>query len=222
MPDLAGWAGLSVPVDPDAAEAREWATEELANAAYDDEPSLVERAIGWLVDLIERLWDLGGSAPPSLVPVLLVLALVGLVVLARVLGGRVQRRRAPTGTRSVALFDDARTSADLLAAADAAAARGDYATAVLERFRGLVRRLDERGALDDRPGLTAHEAAGLAGAARPDLAADLGRAGRLFDDVCYGHAAPGPGEDAALRELVARLDRPAAGADPARGREVVP
>ena len=89
--------------------------------------------------------------------------------------------------------DDARTAAELRAAADAAAARGDWSTAVLERFRAVVRSLEERALLDDRPGRTAHEAAEAAAARLPARAAELRRAARLFDDVCYGARRGGRG-----------------------------
>ncbi|MDD9206967.1 DUF4129 domain-containing protein, partial [Georgenia sp. 10Sc9-8] len=121
--------------------------------------------------------------------------------------GPIRRRRrlraATAGSHE--LFDDERSSQQLRVSADAAAARGDYATAVLERFRSVVRALDERAVLDDRPGMTAQEAAGLAGAALPAHAAGLQRAGRLFDDVRYGAAAPGPDEDEVMRDLAEQV-----------------
>ncbi|MPV37788.1 DUF4129 domain-containing protein [Georgenia subflava] len=198
---------LGVPVDPEAAEARRWAEEELAKAVYSDEPSLLERALAWFLRLFEGIGEIGLSAPPAVVPVLVVLAFVAVLVLALVVGGRVRRNRAVAGAASTELFEDDRSSAELARTADDAARRGDWATAVLERFRALIRGLDERAVLDDRPGLTAHEAAGLAAAALPEVADGLRWAGRLFDDVRYGHVAPGAAEDEDLRELVARVDR---------------
>lgn len=194
-----------VPVDPDAAEAQRWAEEELAKGVYVDGPTLWERFLEWLLGPLETIT--GVDAPPLLVPVLVVVAFVLVLVLARVLGGRVRATRARgEAEASVPLFEDARSSAQLHASADAAAARGDYASAVLERFRALVRSLDERGVIDERPGLTAHEAAELAAAALPGAAGELVGAGRLFDDVCYGHAGAGPDEDARLRDLALRVE----------------
>lgn len=195
---------VGVPVRPDAEEARRWAQEELAKAAYSDSPGLVERFLDWLGRILGRVGELDTLTPPELVPVLLVVGLVVVLVLARVLGGRVRRGRARDVATGTALFEDDRSSADLHAAADAAARRGDHVAAVLDRFRAIIRRLDERGALDDRAGLTAHEAAALAAGALPDLAGPLGWAGRLFDDVRYGHASAGPAEDEAMRSLAAR------------------
>jgi hypothetical protein len=198
---------LGVPVDPDAAEAQRWAEEELAKPIYSDQPGLLERLGEWFLSLFEGIGRIGVVTPPAVVPVLVVLAFVGVLVVALVLGGRVRRRRVVESPASHELFEDARTSTDLTAAADAAARSGDWATAVLERFRAVIRRLDERAVLEDRAGLTAHEAASLAAAALPGEADGLRWAGRLFDDVRYGHVSPGEGEDAALRELAARVAR---------------
>ncbi|MPV87716.1 DUF4129 domain-containing protein [Georgenia ruanii] len=194
-----------VPVAPDAAEARRWAEHELAKAVYDTSPSLVERLLDWLRELFDALGRLGGQAPPLVVPVVLTIVLAGLLAVGLLLGGRVRRRRVAGAAAGPALFDDHRSSADLTRAADDAARRGDFTTAVLERFRAVIRGLDERGLLDDRPGLTAHEATGLATTALPALAGELDDAGRLFDDVRYGHAAAGPEEDATMRRLAEQV-----------------
>ncbi len=200
------WAG--VPVEPDADEARRWAEEELSRSVYDDRPNLLERLWTWFLELLERLTDLEASAPPNLVPVLVVLGAVVLIALALYLAGPVHTRRRATRGASHAVFDDTEaTSADLTAAADAAADRGDWALAVLMRFRAIIRSLDERALLDDRPGLTAHEASTAAAARLPDCAAGLTWAGRLFDDVCYGSVRPRATDDARLRELASAVAR---------------
>ena len=112
--------------------------------------------------------------------------------------GPLGRREA----REQALFSGrARTAAEHRAAADAHAAAGEWADAVRERLRAVVRSLEERAVLDQRPGRTADEAAAEAGAALPAVAAELRRAARLFDDVWYGGRAAGPESDAALRAV---------------------
>ena len=105
-----------------------------------------------------------------------------------------------------------RTAAQLRAAADAAAARGDHSAAVLERFRAMVRSLADRAVLTDRPGLTAHEAVAEAAARFPRHEPDLARAGHLFDAVRYGHVGANVEDDAWLRRVDAEIaaDRPAA------------
>jgi hypothetical protein len=205
---------FGVPVDPDAAEAQRWAEEELAKQIYSDDPGLLQRLGEWFLGLFEGIGRIGAVTPPAVVPALVVLAFVGVLVAALLLGGRVRRGRAAESRASHELFEDGRTGADLLAAADAAASRGDWETAVLERFRGIVRRLDERSVLEDRAGLTAHEAATAAATALPAEADGLSWAGRLFDDVRYGHVSPGEREDTTLRRLADRL----AAARPERAR----
>ncbi|WP_205739835.1 DUF4129 domain-containing protein [Georgenia sp. SYP-B2076] len=213
------WLTLArgVPVDPDAAEARRWAERELSKAVYDTSPSLLDRIADWLGSLLDGLGRLGGATPSALVPVILVVLFVGVVALALALGGRARRRRAADLVAgSSALFEDYRTSAELAATADAAARRGDFALAVLERFRSIIRGLDERAILDDRPGLTAHEATTLAAERLPDVTAGLIWAGDLFDGVRYGRTTPGQPDDEALRRLAtevahARPARPVGG-----------
>ena len=193
---------LGVPVEPDAEEARRWAEEELSRSVYNEEPGLLGRLWRWLGDQLQRLLEIDASAPANLVPVIVVVGVLVLLVLALYLAGPVRRRRRTAEARSHTLFDDAdATSGSLTDAADGAAARGDWSLAVLMRFRAIIRSLDERTVLDDRPGLTAHEA-GVAAASRlPTCAAGLAWAARLFDDVCYGSARPGPDEDARMRAL---------------------
>ncbi|WP_413450987.1 DUF4129 domain-containing protein [Georgenia phoenicis] len=197
-----------MPVEPDAEEARRWAEEELSRSAYDTEPNLLERAWAWFVEQLQRLVELEVSAPPNVVPVIVVVGAVVLLAVALYLAGPVRARWRGGPSRSHAVFDDAdATSADLTASADAAARRGDWPTAVLMRFRAVIRSLDERAVLDDRPGLTAHEASTAAARQLPDCAAGLTWAGNLFDDVCYGSATPGEAEDARLRELATAVAR---------------
>lgn len=200
-------APLGVPVQPDAEEARRWAAEELARSVYDTEPGLLERAWEWFVRQLERLLGFEAAAPPNLVPVLVVVGAAVLLAVALYLAGPVRRRRGAAAARgSHTVFDDLdASSTELTRRADAAARRGDWDTAVLMRFRAIVRSLDERTILDDRPGLTAHEASSGAAARLPSCAPGLLRAGRLFDAVCYGSVRARAEQDARLRELAAAV-----------------
>lgn len=199
-----------VPVVPDADQARGWLERELADPVYHQQPSILSRLLAWLRDLFARadgatLGDVG-----TLLVVVGVLAVV--VVVTFLVTGPVRRSRRLARAGAVLDADERRSAAELRAAADAAAARGDWAAAVTDRFRAVVRSLEDRTVLDERPGRTAHEAVEAAGLRLPAHAADLRSAGRLFDDVVYGDVVPGPADDAALRELDARLaaTRPAA------------
>ncbi|SFK06750.1 DUF4129 domain-containing protein [Cellulomonas sp. KH9] len=198
-----------VPVEPDAAEARRWVRGELLDPAYHRQETLLERVLRWFAELLDGLPDVGMSGRTVLlvaVGVVLVVVVVALVVAGPVRAGARRRRTA------VLSADDRRTAAQLRDAADAAAQAGDWSTAVADRYRAVVRDLEERGLLDDRPGRTAHEAARLAGAALPPHAGALARGGDLFDAVVYGDRPAAAPDDAAMRELDAavRAARPVA------------
>lgn len=187
-----------VPVQPGADEARRWLVGELAGPEYRTEPSLLERFLEWLQGLFDGAPTLDLGGPLTAVVVVVAVALVAAV--AYWVAGPVRlSRRAKASV--VVLDDDARTAAEMRAAADAAAARADWATAALERFRGVVRSLEERAVLDPRPGRTAWEAARTAGERLPDVADGLERGAHLFDDVAYGAVTVGPEADAFLRAL---------------------
>lgn len=188
------------PVTPDPDEARQWLLDELTKPVYHPRRPWYQELLEWLAraftDSDEGLAGLRPAAAVALVVLLLVV--VGVVVAV----ARSRLRAAPTAASGAApLFDDARDSRQLCAAADAAAAAGNWDLAVLERYRCLIRELDERLLIADQPGLTAIQAAALAGAALPPLAAQYGAAGQLFDSVVYGDTPASPASDAFLREL---------------------
>ena len=82
---------------------------------------------------------------------------------------------------------------------------GDWAEAVRERFRAIVRELEERALLDAAPGRTADEAAPRRPAGRcPTAPPTCAAAARTFDEIWYGGRPAGRGADAAA----ARARRP--------------
>jgi hypothetical protein len=191
-----------VPVLPDAEQGRRWAREELAGPGY-ERPGLVRRALQWLLERLQELPLPHGSGSALVGGVLLVVVALLLAWALRRAGGPLARRRGTTGD---AVFEAGpRSAAQHRADADRAAAAGDWRTAVLERFRAVVRELEERGVVPEQPGRTAGETVDAAGVRLPTLAAELRAAARLFGDVRYGGRDPGPGGDAALRELDARV-----------------
>jgi hypothetical protein len=175
-----------VPVDIGRDEARTAARRELADPAYHTEdPSLLERALTWLFDrLTELLGDVTVTGPMEWTALIVLVALIvaaGIAVRLRTGGfARSARTAAPV------FGDTARSAAEHRRLADDAAGRGDWETAVRERFRAIVRDLEERHLLDPRPGRTADEAADEAGALLPDHAPTMRSAARVFDDVVYG------------------------------------
>lgn len=190
------------PVLPDAPTARRWAVEELADPAYHRQESLLLRLVRWILEQFDGLPALGVDPRVAALVVVGVLALGVLVALW--VAGPVRRSRR-VGARSVLAHDDRRGAAQLRAAADAAAATGDWSLAVAERFRAVVRDLEERAVLDERPGRTALEVAAEAGTVLPSVAADLRAAADAFDDVVYGQREAGAEHDAMLRAVDQRV-----------------
>lgn len=201
------------PLDPSREAARELARRELSDPVYARaQPGLVQRAVQWLLDRLGELRVPSSAlADPRTGVVLLVLVVlvVGAVVLLRT--GRLRGPDRRRGDDPV--FTDAvRTAAEHRRLADEAASAQRWDDAVRERFRAVVRSLEERGVVDERPGRTADEAAREAGRALPALSERLSAGARVFDDVSYGERPAGAPEHAELRAL----DLDVAAAHPAR------
>lgn len=201
MPVLGLLAGALGEVDVDALDRddeRSRAREELSRPEYQAaRPPLWRRLLGRAVrEVLELVERAAGSVPGGRVGVLLAaLLLVGAVALVLV-----RLRPGLRGARGDAVFDGSAvlTAQQHRALADEAAAQGRYADAVRERMRALVRELEARGVLDDRPGRTAAEVARDAGALVPGVAVELRRAATTFDEVCYGGRAADPSTYAVL------------------------
>jgi uncharacterized protein DUF4129 len=174
-----------VPVDIGRDAARDAARAELAKQVYQDQrPGPVQRLFTWFADkLLGLLERAAGVTPGGLVGLILIAALVVLVVVVILLRTGPLARNAG----SMPLFTGrSRTADEHRRDAEAHAAAGRWAEAVRERMRAIVRGLEERALIDERPGRTADEAASEAGAALPDCAAGLRTSARVFDDVWYG------------------------------------
>lgn len=196
---------LSIPIEPDAETARRWLEEELSKPQYQERPAgWFQRLQAWINDVIERLFSLGegagGFGVSGGLVVGLLIAAAAIAILILILG---PLRNSRTRRRSAAVFDnDDREAVDIRAAAVAAAEREDWTQAVVERFRALVRSVEERGLVSVVPGMTAAEFAQAVGLRLPAHHADLNRCADIFDGVRYGH-------DIATRDLyeyVSRVD----------------
>lgn len=195
---------MTVPVVPDRGQARGWLAEELAGGEYRQaQGSWLARAWNWLQERLDRLSvpALGTDWTDVVVVVVLLAAVVGVVVLV---GGPL-RRSARTSTAQPVFESAPEPSSAHFARAEAAAGAGNWSLAVAERFRGLVRSLEERALLDPRPGRTATEIATEAGAWLPGCADALVRAARTFDDVRYGGRSASAGSDEDVRAVVAQV-----------------
>lgn len=188
------------PLDIGREEAARAAQEELERAIYrDEEAGLVSRAIDWiftrLSELLGNLLDNAVGGRWWLVALAAVVLALIVVILIRV---GLPQRGAARG--SVQVFDDVvRTAAEHRAAADTAARQGQWATACRERFRALVRELEERTILDERPGRTADEVAREVGGNAPEASDPLARAAGVFDEVCYGNRTATGADDETIR-----------------------
>lgn len=212
-------SGTDVPATPDASQAREAAERELARQDYQVHEDLWSRLWRWLLEHLDPSSAVPGVPGWLSTLIVLVVALVLVTVLVLMFARITRVRRARTDRSLFA--DDDRDSTALTRAADEAAAQRDWATAVVERFRAIIRSLDERGALEDYPGMTAHEAAAIAAASVIDHADKLHRAGALFDSVRYGEVVSTSEQDAWMRRLAETVQRaqltpePALASDPA-------
>ncbi len=203
---------LSVPVDPDRPSARRLLADELAKAEYQRaKPTWFDQLVGGLKEWIDSLQFGNAQGPPAFGMLVLLIVIAVVLIIAFLIFGlpRLNRRSAVTG----ALFgeDDARTAAQIRAAGEAAAARGDYAVAIAEMYRSIARGLAERTVLSTSPGTTAHDFATRAATAFPTQAADLAASAAAFDDVRYLGGA-GSREQ---YDLVERLERALRAAKPA-------
>ncbi len=189
---------------PGRDEAREAAQRELSRRQYRDaQPPLIERLINWGWDKINELLNkASGSVPGGGWGLIVIALLVGLLIAVVVVKLRPSTRRG----QPPMLFEGGAelTAAGHRALAERAAARGDYAEAVRERLRAVVRELEARGVVEPRPGRTADEVAGEAGRVVPELAAPLGEGARLFDEVWYGGR---PADSSTYAVLVALDER---------------
>lgn len=204
---------LDIPVDIDRDAAREAAHAELSKHIYDEaRPPLAIRVIRWLVtwftDLLDRV---AAATPGGWYGVVLLLGVLGIAAYAVMQRTGVVRRAAASREPLFNLM--ARSAAEHRRVADAAAATGDWQTAVQERFRAVIRTLEERGLIEDRAGRTADEAAAAGGAVLPASADALARSARTFDSIAYGGRPASASQDEQLRSLDAavRTARPFAG-----------
>jgi hypothetical protein len=201
---ITAWlAGSEVPLQPSRNQAREWAIEELSRREYQEaRPSLISRFLIWLWEHVNG-WQ-GPHSPAASVGAVIALAVFALVVIwaVRRSGGLYRNARRQVGD---AMEGRPLIAAEHYGAADRAAAAGDWNTAVVERFRGIIRELEERTILNPRSGRTADEIAAEAARAVPALDRQFVRAARVFDDVRYGGQSAEQAQDGVLRELSAQL-----------------
>lgn len=176
------------PLIPDGDEGQQWAEDELAKPEYAQaEPNLLDRIAYELQRFLGDL--LGGGGSGGFGPFLLLIAVaIGIgIIVAIVLIWGVPRSAGRARAVSAELFgdDDVRSAAELRAAAEAHAKRGEWDEAIVLRMRALARGTHERGIIRTPPGTTVQAFARAAAAALPAAAAPIAQSATIFDDVRY-------------------------------------
>lgn len=187
-------------IDIDRDAAHEAAQHELAKPIY-PKPSLTDRILDWLSEMIYRLMESSASVPGgwltlSVLAILLAIAIVVAIRIAR------RTMRTNRGGEYSLFGEQVLSAAEHRATAEQYAAQGNWAAAIRHRLRAVARQLEENSVLEPVPGRTATELARDAGRAIPALAAELGRATEAFNDVTYGER---PGTEDGYR-MIADLD----------------
>lgn len=195
---------MSPPLTPDADDARRQLADELSKPIYADVQN-------WLMEQFRKLmeWLVGNPTSSNsltsgqLTAITITVVAIALVAVWAVMGPvRADRRR-----RSAVFADEERSAADLREEAERLAAADNWAGATMGVFRAMVRSLSERAIVEEFPGMTAHEAVGLAVRRLPALAVDLARAADVFDALAYGRRAGSPEQYRAMLALDAEVGR---------------
>lgn len=185
-PQLAHAIFRDVPVDPDSEEATKWLIDELSKAPYQAaRPTLFDRVAKAFSDWLDSLTIGDGTAIPSVVLVALIILVAIAIIAAIIVYGLPRLNRK--SRHEVILFGEAdyRTATQLRDAAEKAAAREDFESAIADMFRSIARGLSERTLVTMTPGTTAHGFAVRASHVLPECADDLARSADIFDLVRY-------------------------------------
>jgi hypothetical protein len=184
------------PVTVDSEQARQLAIRELAKSQYHRSPATPQPSPSPSPSSPSPTpVSHSVSTPHGLVVFLIILAVVLLVVAILLVLRRIGKVRTSkkSSSKSDKKTDSLDSAAEVLTGAalrrrnaEVAAAAGDWAEAIRERFRAVIGTLDERGLLPERADRTADEAARDAGAVLPAHADALLAAARAFDEVEYG------------------------------------
>lgn len=190
---------IAASVDVERDEARRLAQQELANPIYEDEPSLLQQILDWILLQLDKLIAAAGGSLSGwgALALLIPIAIIVAIVLWRF---GPMARQAARGEESL-FGTNKRSAAEYRLAADDAFAAEDWTTSVLERFRAIIAGLEERDILTAKAGRTADEAAREAGRVLPTLAERLTAGAVNFDDARYGEHAATRAAALAMREL---------------------
>jgi signal transduction histidine kinase len=199
-------ADVAPPLEPDAAEAKQWLLDELSGADYvQARPTWFDQLASWLGDLIASFRPDAATGLPGVGTLIVIALIAAAIVVAFLVFGVPRLRRRSSIDGSLFGEDDDRSADEMRRAALDAASAGDFSTAVLEMFRAIARSLAERTVVTVVPGTTARGFAGRAALAFPDQTVALTDAARAFDAVRYLGRTGTPEQFATIRELDERV-----------------
>ncbi|EAR24792.1 integral membrane protein [marine actinobacterium PHSC20C1] len=175
-----------VPVNPDSDQATDWLINELSKPSYQAaKPTLFDRISKAFSDWLGSLTIGGSNAIPTVALVILIALIVIAIIAAIIVYGLPRLNRKSRSDDILFGESDRRTAAQLREAAEKAAARDDYESAIADMFRAIARGLSERTLITMTPGTTAHGFALRAGHALPECAAEFATSADTFDLVRY-------------------------------------
>lgn len=184
-----------------------------------------------IVAFLQRLWtsflqwvESLNSLAPNLGWLVVLLALaIAITLIVLFVRPRLQRRaRLAQEAGAMVGLDASLGAVDYRRRAERAFLAADHATAVLERFRALLARAEERTLLDPRPGRTATEVSTELGIVFGAEAEQLRQAAMLFNTVHYGHHEPTAQDARWLASLEERLSDATPATAPAQPSLEVP
>lgn len=211
MNGMTALTALLTALTPSRSEGQDWANRELSKPDYTNaDYSLLERVGRFFSDIVNSLFStaLGWNNP--------LLIIIFLAVIAVIVGFFIWRANRGVGDAfSPALFDRNTFSgledpATYRNRANAAAAHGDWNTAVQETVRALVAELARTGTVDITAAATAHELTGQAGRALPELKDKLAMTSDVFDAVSFGEVTATEEDFQFVREVDTAVVRQAA------------
>jgi Domain of unknown function (DUF4129) len=174
------------PVTPNGPTAQGWVLRELAKGEYRaSQPTWFDRLSTAVVNWFNSLSPNSGSALPGLGPIVIVVVVAVVLLIAFLVFGLPRLNRRSTVTGELFGEDDQRSAAQILSAARAAAAVGDFSLAIIEGLRSIARSLGERTLVTMFPGTTAQDFARHATAIFPAYSTEFTRIATSFDSVRY-------------------------------------
>lgn len=193
------------PPQPDPTDVHQRITTILARPEFHRAgPSLAQRLLNWVQDLLARLVDaIAGSAGGGLVGTVLLLAAVAIVVLLVI---RLTRsvQTDPRAPGPDIEEHELRPPQDWRREAEDHERAGRWRAGLRCRYRALVGDLAGRGVLVEVPGRTTGEERAEVVAGAPAAAPAFGRATEIFEGAWYGNVPVGEPDVAQFRELADR------------------